>query len=81
MTFLARKKIAVAPQLGSRAMRADAVESITSRWLSTVVVVGLVADLLFTAWWIDAITSLAIVGFLVKEGREAWLVEDCCDHR
>jgi hypothetical protein len=29
MTLLARRKIAIATQLGSRAMRADAVESIT----------------------------------------------------
>ena len=28
--------------------------------------------LAFGAWWIDAVTSLAIVWFLVKEGREAW---------
>jgi divalent metal cation (Fe/Co/Zn/Cd) transporter len=40
MTLLARRKIAIAPQLGSRAMRADAVESITCGWLSLVVVIG-----------------------------------------
>ncbi len=36
------------------------------------VVVGLVAQALFHAWWLDGVTSLAIVYFLVKEGREAW---------
>ena len=44
MTLLARRKIAIATELGSRAMRADAVESITCGWLSLVVVIGLVAD-------------------------------------
>lgn len=34
MYGLARRKIAVAEQLGSRALRADAVESITCGWLS-----------------------------------------------
>jgi divalent metal cation (Fe/Co/Zn/Cd) transporter len=50
MTLLARQKIAVAIQLGSRAMRADAVERITCGWLSAVVALGLVADFLFAAW-------------------------------
>src|SRR6202035_2179356 len=46
MTLLAHRKIAIATQLGSRAMRADAAESITCGWLSLVVVVGLLADLM-----------------------------------
>jgi divalent metal cation (Fe/Co/Zn/Cd) transporter len=80
MTVLARRKIAIATQLGSRAMRADAAESITCGWLSLVVVIGLLADLVLGASWVDAVTSLAIVGFVVKEAREAWSGEDCCDH-
>jgi divalent metal cation (Fe/Co/Zn/Cd) transporter len=55
-------------------------EAITCGWLSLVVVVGLVAEALTGAWWIDAATALGIVWFLVKEGREAWSDEDrCCD--
>jgi len=80
MTVLARRKIVIATKLGSRAMRADAVESITCGWLSLVVVIGLTADFLLDAWWVDAVTSLAIVWFVVKEGREAWEGEECCDH-
>ena len=80
MTLLARRKIAIATQLGSRAMRADAAESITCGWLSLVVIVGLLADLMLGAWWVDAGTSLVIVGFVVKEAQEAWSGEDCCDH-
>ena len=80
MYVLARRKLDVARQLGSRAMRADAIESITCGWLSLVVVVGLVANLLFAAWWIDAVTSLGIVWFVLKEAREAWSGEDCCSH-
>ena len=81
MTWLARRKIAVATQLGSRAMRADAVESITCGWLSLVVVVGQLANLVFGEWWVDAVTALAIVWFVIKEAREAWNGEDCCaDH-
>jgi divalent metal cation (Fe/Co/Zn/Cd) transporter len=78
MYALARRKLDVARQLGSRAMRADAVESITCGWLSLIVVVGLVANFLLAAWWVDAVTSLGIVWFVVKEAREAWRGEDCC---
>jgi divalent metal cation (Fe/Co/Zn/Cd) transporter len=77
MYFLARRKIAIAEQIGSRALRADAVETLTCGWLSFVVVIGLSAQLAIGAWWIDSVTSLAIVYVLVKEGREAWAVEDC----
>jgi divalent metal cation (Fe/Co/Zn/Cd) transporter len=77
MYLLAKRKIAIAEKIGSRALRADAMESITCGWLSFVVVAGLLAQLAIGAWWIDSITSLAIVYFLVKEGREAWAVEEC----
>ncbi len=78
MFVLARRKIALAEALGSRAMRADAMESVTCGWLSLVVLVGLVAEGLSGAWWVDAVTSLGIVWFLVREGREAWRGDDCC---
>ncbi|HTW70655.1 MAG TPA: cation transporter [Acetobacteraceae bacterium] len=80
MTVLARRKIVIATQLGSRAMRADAAESIICGWLSLVVVVGLLADYVLGAWWVDAVTALAIVWFVVKEGREAWSGGHCCGH-
>lgn len=78
MYFLARRKLVVAEQLGSRALRADAIESITCGWLSFVVVLGLVAQLVLGAWWVDSLASLAVVYFLIKEGREAWKGDECC---
>jgi len=80
MYLLAKRKLAVAAQLGSRALRADAVEAITCGWLSFVVVLGLLAQLALGAWWIDAVTSLAVLWFLIKEGFEAWAGEECCEH-
>ena len=62
---------------GSRALRADAVESITCGYLSGVVVLGLIAQLLMPGWWwVDRVASLAIVALLAKEGREAWEGEE-----
>jgi divalent metal cation (Fe/Co/Zn/Cd) transporter len=81
MYVLSRGKLKLAGVLGSRALRADAIESITGGWLSLVVVVALAAQLLLGAWWVDAVASLGIVWFLIREGREAWQGEDCCDHR
>jgi divalent metal cation (Fe/Co/Zn/Cd) transporter len=72
MYFLARRKLEVAETLGSRAMRADAVESITCGWLSLVVVIGQVADVLIGAWWVDPLASLGILWFVIREAREAW---------
>jgi divalent metal cation (Fe/Co/Zn/Cd) transporter len=78
MYVLAKRKLAVAAKLGSRALRADAVEAITCGWLSFVVVLGLLAQLTLHAWWVDSVTSLAILWFVIKEGREAWSGEECC---
>jgi divalent metal cation (Fe/Co/Zn/Cd) transporter len=76
MYLLARRKRSLAQQLGSAALRADAAEALACLWLSAIVIIGLVAQLAFGAWWIDAVTSLAIVWFLVREGREAWTAND-----
>ena len=76
MILLSRAKLAIAERLDSRAMRADAVESAACAYLSAVVVVGLVAQWLFGAWWIDGVTALALVPMLVREGWEAWLGDE-----
>jgi divalent metal cation (Fe/Co/Zn/Cd) transporter len=75
MYLLAKRKLVIAGRLGSRALRADAVEAITCGWLAFIVVVGLLAQLALAAWWVDSVTSLGILWFLIKEGREAWAGE------
>ncbi len=77
MRYLARRKIAIAEKIGSRALRADAMEAVTCGWLSLVVVVSLAAQWLVGPGWIDGVGSLAIVYFLIKEGREAWSGDEC----
>jgi divalent metal cation (Fe/Co/Zn/Cd) transporter len=77
MWWLAKAKIRVADQIGSRALRADAVESITCGYLSGVVVIGLLVQLFMPRWWwLDSAISLVIVVILVKEAREAWETEE-----
>jgi divalent metal cation (Fe/Co/Zn/Cd) transporter len=77
MRWLAVRKLDIAGRLGSRALRADAMEAITCGWLSFVAVVSLAAQALLGFWWIDSVGSLAIVWLLVREGREAWAGEEC----
>jgi divalent metal cation (Fe/Co/Zn/Cd) transporter len=78
MRYLAHRKIAIADRIGSRALRADAMEAVTCGWLSFVVVISLAVQWLTGAWWIDGVGSLAIVWFLIKEGREAWSADNGC---
>jgi len=78
MPLLAGMKLQVAARLQSRALRADAMEAITCGYLSVVLVVGLAATRLFGWWWLDSIASLALVPFLIKEGREAVTGECRC---
>lgn len=72
MVGLARTKIRIADQIGSAALRADAIESITCGYLSAAVLVGLCAQWLLGAWWVDSVSALVLVPFLVHEAREAW---------
>jgi divalent metal cation (Fe/Co/Zn/Cd) transporter len=78
MYFLAKNKMRVSERIGSRALRADAVESLTCGYLSVAVLLALVAQLLVGAWWVSAVSALVLVPFLLREAREAWAGDDCC---
>jgi hypothetical protein len=65
MYFLSRRKLRLAEALGSRALRADAVESITCGWLSMVVVAALLIQLV-----IGAGPPLALYGFLSAKAEK-----------
>jgi divalent metal cation (Fe/Co/Zn/Cd) transporter len=77
MPILAGYKLKVAARLNSRALRADAVESITCGYLSIVLMIGLAATRLLGWWWLDSIAALALIPFLVKEARAAIYSEPC----
>lgn len=80
MPLLAVAKLKVAARLGSKALRADAMEAVTCGYLSIVLIVGLAATRLFGWWWLDSVASLALIPFLIKEGREAVTGECSCGH-
>lgn len=81
MPVLARAKTRVAEEIGSRALRADAMETITCGYLSWVLLAGLAANALLHWWWLDSAAALLLIPFLIKEGREAMSGESCgCEH-
>jgi len=77
MPILAGYKLKVAARLNSRALRADAVESITCGYLSIVLMVGLAATWWLGWWWLDSVAALALIPFLIKEARAAVSSEHC----
>jgi len=78
MPILAGYKLKVAARLNSRALRADAIESITCGYLSIVLMIGLAATWLLGWWWLDSVAALALIPFLVKEAGAAIRGESSC---
>src|SRR5881398_1020226 len=78
MPILAGYKLKVAARLNSRALRADAIESIVCGYLSIVLMVGLAATRILGWWWLDSVAALALIPFLIKEARAAIEGEDAC---
>jgi len=78
MPLLAKAKLRAAEAIGSRALRADAMETITCGRLSWILLAGLVANALLHWWWLDSAAALLLIPFIIKEGREAIKGECCC---
>ena len=79
MGWLARAKRSAAAALGSRALAADSFQTSACFWLSIITLSGVGLNALFGWWWADPAAALAMTPLLVREGREAWRGEDCCD--
>jgi divalent metal cation (Fe/Co/Zn/Cd) transporter len=77
MPILAAYKLKVAARLNSRALRADAVESIVCGYLSIVLIVGLAATRILGWWWLDSVAALALIPFIIKEAHAAVSGEPC----
>ncbi len=71
MPLLWQGKLRVARRIGSAALKADAACSVTCAYMSLTLLVGLLLNRLFGWWWADPLAALALVYFLLREGREA----------
>ena len=78
MTILYFKKMTIAEKIGSRALRAEAKETLVCDLQDLTIFVGLGANFLFGWWWADPVAALGLIPFLIKEGWEGIYGED--DH-
>jgi divalent metal cation (Fe/Co/Zn/Cd) transporter len=76
MPLLARSKRQVALALGSRALKADAVQTDLCMCLSAIVLVGLALNALFGWWWADPVAALIMTPIIAREGYEGLRAED-----
>ncbi|MEQ1874616.1 MAG: cation transporter [Ilumatobacteraceae bacterium] len=74
---VAKKRTGVA--LSNRTVIADAAETKLCTYLSIVLLVGLLLDATLGWWWADPVAALGIAYLAVREGREAWAGDSCCD--
>jgi len=72
MPLLARAKLRTAQALNSRALRADAHETIVCAWLSLTTLLGLGLNAVLGWWWADPGAALAMLPLITREGLEAW---------
>lgn len=71
MPVLAKLKLEVGREIGSRALIADSKETLACAFLSLALIIGLGSNCLFGFWQADPLTGLIIVAFLFREGYES----------
>ena len=71
MFYLSNAKKKIGEQIGSKALKTDGSCSIVCAYMSIILLVGVSLTALFGWWWIDAISSLGLNYFVIKEGIEA----------
>jgi divalent metal cation (Fe/Co/Zn/Cd) transporter len=79
MPLLAVAKRRIGNKLNSSATVKEASQTQLCAYLSVALLVGLLANALAGWWWADPATAIVIATVALKEGRESWRGEGCCD--
>jgi divalent metal cation (Fe/Co/Zn/Cd) transporter len=79
MPLVSWGKLRAAREIGSAALRAEAKETLACAYLSFALLLGLLANATVGWWWADPGAALAMVPWLVREGREGIRGETCAD--
>jgi divalent metal cation (Fe/Co/Zn/Cd) transporter len=79
MPFFGVAKRRVGSKLNSAATTGEGTQNLLCAYLSVAVLGGLLVNALFSWWWADPLAALFIAAVAVKEGRESWRGEGCCD--
>jgi divalent metal cation (Fe/Co/Zn/Cd) transporter len=67
----------IGARLGSGATAGEGTQNLLCAYLAIAVFIGLAANTLFGAWWLDGAVALGIAGWAVIEGRRAWAGHGC----
>jgi divalent metal cation (Fe/Co/Zn/Cd) transporter len=78
MPYLGVAKQRVADQIGSAATKGEGRQNMLCAYLAGALLLGLLGNAAFGAWWLDPVVGLLIAGVAVREGLEAWRGEGCC---
>lgn len=77
MPLLAWGKMRAAAALGSRALAAEAKETLACAYLSGCLLLGLGLHAVLGWWWADGVAALAMVPWLLHEAKEAMEDDPC----
>lgn len=78
MPLLGRAKQRIAVEIGSSATAGEGRQNMLCAYLAGALLIGLLGNALFGAWWLDPIVGMAIATIAVKEGIDSWKGESCC---
>lgn len=78
MPYLGRAKQRIGSRMESSATASEGKQNLLCAYLAAALLVGLVGNALFDAWWLDPLVGLLIAGLAIHEGREAWRGDACC---
>jgi divalent metal cation (Fe/Co/Zn/Cd) transporter len=79
MPLLAAWKRRVGRKLNSAAAVKEASQTQLCAYLSIALLIGLGANALFGLWWMDPAAAFVIAAVAIKEGRESWRGDVCCE--
>jgi divalent metal cation (Fe/Co/Zn/Cd) transporter len=79
MPLLGRAKQRIGNRIGSSATASEGKQNLLCAYLAGALLIGLLGNALFGAWWLDSAVALLIAYVAVQEGREAWK-GDACAH-
>lgn len=78
MPYLGIAKQRLADRLGSAATKGEGRQNLLCAYLAGALLIGLLANAVAGAWWLDPVVGVLIAALAVKEGSEAWRGEGCC---
>jgi divalent metal cation (Fe/Co/Zn/Cd) transporter len=78
MPVLGVAKQRLGRRLDSHATAGEGVQNLLCAAQAAAVLLGLAVTAALGWWWIDPVIGLLLAAIAIREGREAWLGEDCC---